>query len=61
MEQSQVRLEDFLREIAYGEVKLQVVGGKLFTIPQQIIERPRKTGVHVHIVIHEPIYLRQQH
>lgn len=59
VEQSQIRLEDFFKEIAYGEVRLKVADGKPVTIPEQVIERPKKAGVHMHIVVHEPICLRQ--
>ena len=59
MGQTDVNLEDFLREVAYGEVRFKVVDGKLFVIPKQVIERPAKTGVRVHVVVHEPIHLKQ--
>lgn len=59
MGQTDVRLEDFLREVAYGEVRFKVVGGKLFVIPKQVIERPMKVGMQVHMIIAEPIRLKQ--
>lgn len=52
------RLENFLKEVGHGEVRIIVMDGRLFSIPKQIIERPEKSGVRVHIVVHEPIHIK---
>ena len=57
--QPEVKLQDFLAEVAFGEVRLEVVDKKLFVIPKQIIERPQKSGVRVAIFVDEPIQLKQ--
>ena len=57
MAASTVKAEDFFKEIGFGEVKVKVVDGKLFSIPKQIIERPGKAGISAHFVVHEPIQL----
>lgn len=57
--QSEVKLQDFLAEVAFGEVRLEVVDKKLFVIPRQIIERPQKSGVRIAIFVDEPIQLKQ--
>ena len=52
------KLENFLKEVGHGEIKVMINDGKLFAVPKQIIDRPAKAGVRVHIVVDEPIYLK---
>ncbi len=59
MNQREARLEDFLGEIGYGDIKITVVDGKLFQIPAQRIERPSKHGVYCDIRIDQPIRLKR--
>ncbi len=58
MDQRETRLEDFLEEVGYGEIRIIVVNKKLHQIPKQRIERPGKNGIQFDIVIAEPIRLR---
>lgn len=55
----EVRLEDFLQEVGFGEVKMKVVDKKLFLVPKQFVERPGKWGMRVTIHIPQPIRLTQ--
>ena len=58
MNHIETRLEDFLKEVGFGEVKLQVLDEKVILIPRQKICRPKKfEGVRVEITIDEPLYL----
>ena len=59
MNQPEVRLEELLDEIAYGDVVLTVVNKKLFGVPKQRIERPKKLGIRVDITIDEPLRIKQ--
>ncbi len=58
MDQRETRLEDFLEEVGYGEIKIIVVNKKFHQIPKQRIERPGKNGIRHDIVIDEPIRLK---
>ncbi len=52
------KLENFLKEVGHGEIRVTVMDGKLFGVPKQIIERPGKAGVRVQIVVEEAIHLK---
>ena len=56
--QSDIKLEDFLSEVGFGEVRIVVVDRKFSVIPRQRIERPSKHGIRAEFVIDEPIRLR---
>ena len=59
MDPVEIELQDFLAEVGFGEVRLKIVDKKLFLIPRQIIERSKKSGVRVEVIIDEPIRLKQ--
>lgn len=54
----EIRLEDFLEEVAFGEVRMKVVNKKLQMIPKQLVERSTKWGMRVTIHITEPLLLK---
>ena len=58
MIQPEVRLEDFLCELGFGEVRMRIADGKFIGVPKQKIERPAKWGMRMEVVIDEPIRLR---
>lgn len=58
MDQRETRLEDFLEEVGYGEVRVTVVNKKIHLIPKQRIERPGKHGTRHDIFIDQPIRLK---
>ena len=58
MDQRETRLEDFLEEVGYGEIRITVVNKKIHQIPKQRIERPGKHGIRHDIIIEEPIRLK---
>ncbi len=58
MDQPEVKVEDFLHEIGFGEVRMTIVEGKLLLVPKQIVRKPIKYGIRIAIVIREPIRLK---
>ena len=59
MQEPEIELKDFLSEVRHGEVRILVVDGKLFCIPKQIIERPKKYGIRVDMLVDVSIRLKQ--
>lgn len=55
MESTEIRLEDFLHEIGFGEARMNIQNNKVVSIPRQKNQRPKKLqGVRVEISIDEP-------
>lgn len=59
MQQSETRIEDFLAEVGFGEVRIQVLDKKVILVPKQRIQRPKRLqGVRVEVIIDEPFHLK---
>ncbi len=46
-----MKLEDILREVGYGILKVKVQDGKIVSIPEQEIQRLSKTGEVQHKIV----------
>ncbi|MBI4970222.1 MAG: hypothetical protein HZC17_00060 [Candidatus Omnitrophica bacterium] len=58
MDQPKTKFGAFLNEVGHGEFKAKVVDGKILMIPEQVILRPQKRGIHVDMIIREPLQFK---
>ncbi len=57
MDHPEIKMEDFLGEVEFGEVRLKIINGKLAIVPKQRIDRPGRFGVRAEIIVDSPIRL----